>query len=94
MSILTDRLNYFIDKRKERVSELARRSGIDRATLHQYLSDRRSLKNRAHFYKWKENRTPPGTFSARQLPPWSSTICREMASPRPVPWPVRTSSAR
>ena len=48
MSILTDRLNYFIDKRKERVSELARRSGIDRATLHQYLSDRRSLKNRAH----------------------------------------------
>ena len=48
MSILTDRLNYYIDKRKERVSELARRCGMDRATLHQYLSDRRPLKNRAH----------------------------------------------
>ena len=35
---------------------------------------------------WKQKRAPrPGTGSTHMSPPWSSTVCRESASPKPNP---------
>ena len=47
MSVLSDRLTYFVNQKGLNIAELARRSRIERSTLYQYLKGRRPLQNRA-----------------------------------------------
>ena len=46
MSVLSEKLNYYVDQRGQNIAELARRCKIERSTLYQYLKDRRPLQNR------------------------------------------------
>lgn len=48
MSILSERLKYFVEQKGYSIADLAGRSGIERATLYQYLKGSRPLKNHAH----------------------------------------------
>ena len=47
MSVLSEKLKYFIDQKGLSIAELAKSSGIERSTLYQYIKDRRPLQNRA-----------------------------------------------
>lgn len=47
MSLLSEKLSYFVHRQKLPVAELARRCRIERSTLYQYLTGRRPLQNRA-----------------------------------------------
>ena len=47
MSILSDKLLYFVNQKKQNIAGLARETGIERSTLYQYLKGRRPLQNRA-----------------------------------------------
>lgn len=46
MSVLSEKLKYFIDQKGLSIANLAKRSGIERSTLYQYINDRRPLQNR------------------------------------------------
>ena len=46
MSVLSEKLKYFIDQKGLSIADLARSSGIERSTLYQYIKDRRPLQNR------------------------------------------------
>lgn len=46
MSILSEKLQYFIDQQGLSVSDMAKSSGIERSTLYQYIKGRRPLQNR------------------------------------------------
>lgn len=48
MSILSERLKYFVEQKGYSIADLAGRSGIERATLYQYLKGSRPLKNHVH----------------------------------------------
>ena len=46
MSVLSEKLSYFVEQRGRNMAELAKRCGIERSTLYQYLRGRRPLQNR------------------------------------------------
>lgn len=46
MSILSEKLKYFLSQKGYTIAELSGRSGIERSTLYQYLKGSRPLKNR------------------------------------------------
>ena len=46
MSVLSEKLSYFVDQRGRNMAELAKRCGIERSTFYQYLRGRRPLQNR------------------------------------------------
>ena len=48
MSVLSKKLSYFVEQRKQSIVELAKRSGIERSTLYQYLKGKRPMQNRGH----------------------------------------------
>ena len=48
MSVLSEKLSYFVRQRQENIAELSKKSGIERSTLYQYLRGKRPLQNRAH----------------------------------------------
>ena len=46
MSVLSEKLNYFVGQRGVNIADLAKRCRIERSTLYQYLKDRRPLQNK------------------------------------------------
>lgn len=46
MSVLSEKLQYYVDQRGQNIAELAKRCRIERSTLYQYLKGRRPLQNR------------------------------------------------
>ena len=47
MSVLSEKLSYFTEQKDQNIADLAKRSGIERSTLYQYLKGKRPLQNRA-----------------------------------------------
>lgn len=47
MSVLSEKLKYFIDQKGMSIADLAKSTGIERSTLYQYIKDRRPLQNRS-----------------------------------------------
>lgn len=45
MSVLSEKLKYFIDQKGVSIADLSKSSGIERSTLYQYIKDRRPLQN-------------------------------------------------
>ena len=46
MSVLSEKLKYYIDRKGQNIAGLAKKSKIERSTLYQYIKGKRPLQNR------------------------------------------------